>query len=491
MKFLPVLCLYLLASLSLQARDLPAYRVGDVADADIITPVALDVVDTAATTALRSARAKQYPAIFRSLATTNDLSQAFLTAFARSRTNFLAEMATEFHATTLDRSAVNSPDFDRLVTAFGVKHKDFPVPAFLAAEWARGGNGQAIRESSLAALLRIANRPICPDVVPQGFVIGETVRLVPVAALDEKLSFETVQLGQLLPATGLTTLSNAQALFRRDFPAGQQLFARALAAYLQPNCFPDVPFTQLTRGSAVYQLVVADHFDAGDTIIRQGGTIDAGIAAALAALNDKLKSISPPPVAAPVAVEKVQPAAPPPTAAPVMVSQPVASRAPKPPLPPRLRHQGVIVALAGASVAALAVAGWQFMRERRRVRAPRETAQAPLPFPDAAQADLTPQVAQAVREAVQQELASQRRELLRAQQAATDEIAALVRRLDELQVPMQQRLQTYEGRIQLLEKELALRNEENRELLQAKLEIVRRQLQTEQAAALVPPITAA
>jgi hypothetical protein len=98
-------------------------------------------------------------------------------------------------------------------------------------------------------------------------------------------------------------------------------------------------------------------------------------------------------------------------------------------------------------------------------------------------------VAQAVREAVQQELASQRRELLVAQQAATEEIAALVRRLDELQVPMQQRLQTYEGRIQELEKELTLRNEENRELLKLKIEMISRQLATERAS-LAPPITA-
>jgi hypothetical protein len=526
MKFLPILCLYLLASLALQARDLAAYRVGDVADADIITPVALEVVDPAATAALRSARARQYPAIFRSLTpATNDLTQAFLAAFARGRTNFLAEMAVEFPAATPDHSAIDSPDFDRLVTAFGVEHRDFPVPDSLAAEWARGGDGQAMRDSILAALLRAANRTIRPDVLPQGFIIGETVRLVPVAALDEKLPFETVQSGQLLPAAGLITVSNAQALFRREFPDGQQLFARALAAYLQPNCFPDAPFTQLTRGSAVYQLVVAEHFDAGDVLVRQGGTIDARIAAAVAALSDKLKSMPPPPspavapvvvqkvqpappaaapvavptvqlapaAAAPVSVPKVQPATPAPirAAAPVLISPPVASPPAKPPLPSRLRHRGIIFSLAGASIAALAVACWQFVRERRRVGAPAAAAQTPLPSPDAAKADLSPHVALAVREAVQQELASQRRELLRSQQAATDEIAALVRRLDELQVPMQQRLQTYENRIQLLEKELALRNEENRELLQAKLEVVRRQLQTEQAAALVPPVTAA
>jgi hypothetical protein len=512
MKFLLILWFYLLASLALPARDLAAYRVGDVADADIITPVALDVEDTAATAALRSARAQQYPAIFRSLTPdTNDLTQAFLAAFARGRTDFLADMAADFPAATLDHSAISSPDFDRLVTAFGVEHKDFPVPDFLAAEWARGGDGQAIRESILAALLRAESRLIRPDALPEGFIIGETVRLVPVAALDEKIAFETVQDGQLLPAAGLTTVSNAQALFRRDFPAGQQLFARALAAYLQPNCFPDVAFTQLTRGSAVYQLVVAEHFDAGDVLVRQGGTIDARIAAAVAALSDKLKSMPapPPPAASPVAVQKVQsaspavapvpvhkvqpaPPAPPPAVAPVVVSPPVASLTAKPPLPSRLRHRGIIFSLAGASLAALAVAGWQFVRERRRAAgSPQTMAQAPLPTPDATQADLSPHVALAVREAVQQELASQRRELLRSQQAATDEIAALVRRLDELQVPMQQRLQTYENRIQLLEKELALRNEETRELLQAKLDLVRHQLQTEQAAALVPPITAA
>ena len=104
MKFLLILWFYLLASLALPARDLAAYRVGDVADADIITPVALDVEDTAATAALRSARAQQYPAIFRSLTPdTNDLTQAFLAAFARGRTDFLADMAADFPAATLER----------------------------------------------------------------------------------------------------------------------------------------------------------------------------------------------------------------------------------------------------------------------------------------------------------------------------------------------------------------------------------------------------
>jgi len=91
---------------------------------------------------------------------------------------------------------------------------------------------------------------------------------------------------------------------------------------------------------------------------------------------------------------------------------------------------------------------------------------------------------------VQQELAAQRRDLLLTQQAATEEISALVRRLDAVQMPMQQRLRTYEERIQALEKELALRNEENRELLKVKIDMLGRQMAAERAGSAVSTITA-
>ncbi len=92
---------------------------------------------------------------------------------------------------------------------------------------------------------------------------------------------------------------------------------------------------------------------------------------------------------------------------------------------------------------------------------------------------LVPVVAQAVKEAVIQELAAQRRELLRVQENAAMELVAMIRRLDALQAPLQDRLRAYESRIQELEKELAARTEENHELLKLKIEMLRRQLETE------------
>ncbi len=92
---------------------------------------------------------------------------------------------------------------------------------------------------------------------------------------------------------------------------------------------------------------------------------------------------------------------------------------------------------------------------------------------------LAPLLAQAVKEAVVQELAAQRRELLRVQENAAMELVAMIRRLDSLQAPLQDRMRAYESRIQELEKELAARTEENQELLKLKIEMLRRQLETE------------
>ena len=55
----------------------------------------------------------------------------------------------------------------------------------------------------------------------------------------------------------------------------------------------------------------------------------------------------------------------------------------------------------------------------------------------------------------------------------------LMHRLNELHAPLQNRLNAYESRIQELERELAARTEENRELLKLKIDLLRQQLEAE------------
>jgi hypothetical protein len=109
----------------------------------------------------------------------------------------------------------------------------------------------------------------------------------------------------------------------------------------------------------------------------------------------------------------------------------------------------------------------------------------PLPPPrvntllNAAQPNLEPHLVAALKDAIVQELAAQRRELLAGQQAAAAELTELARRLEAVQTPMLERLRAYEQRISELENELGEQTKENRELLKLKIEMIRNQLEVE------------
>ena len=94
-------------------------------------------------------------------------------------------------------------------------------------------------------------------------------------------------------------------------------------------------------------------------------------------------------------------------------------------------------------------------------------------------AALREKVMESLKETVVQHLATERRELLNAHEAAASEIVELIRRMDKAQAPLHERLRAYETRIQELEKALAARSEENRELLKLKIELTKQQFEAE------------
>jgi len=111
----------------------------------------------------------------------------------------------------------------------------------------------------------------------------------------------------------------------------------------------------------------------------------------------------------------------------------------------------------------------------------------PLPPPsvnsllNSVQSSLEEHLVEALKGAVVQELASQRRELLAAQQQAAAELTELARRLEAAQTPLIERLRAYEQRIQDLERELSEQSKENRELLKLKIEMTKQQFEAERA----------
>jgi hypothetical protein len=477
-SYLRLACaLALFCAAGLHAKDLAAYQVGDTAAENITTPVALDVIDTAATAARKSAEALKTPAIFRSYPDgfiTNAMAAELAAAFAANRSNFLTALNAEFSTALLDSNTIASARFAGFLADFNGKSQAFPVDARLAASWAGGDAGLDTEHHFLAALLQMTHRAIRADDLPDGFVLGDTLMLVPASSPGEPLTLaEAEPHGKRITQNNMTPITRLQMLFRRTFPEDQQNLARALSVFFKPNCTADTNLTQQARDRDVRELVVVDHYDAGQMIVQRGATIDLKTKAALVALNEKLM---PDQLSRQIAAAREQAQQ---QQLQIQREHDAALELQNQAQKIRTRNEWLVAALAAVSV--VSVAAGFFVWKQSRSRRLNNLLPARAGQSNIIQTELAPQLAKVIKEALVQELAAQRHELLSAQQCAAAEIADLVRRLDRLQAPMHERLQIYETQIQKLEKELAVRTEENRELLKMKIEMIRHQLESERA----------
>ena len=83
-----------------------------------------------------------------------------------------------------------------------------------------------------------------------------------------------------------------------------------------------------------------------------------------------------------------------------------------------------------------------------------------------------------MRDKLIEKLVLQRSALLDVQQAAALEVAELEERLENIHAPLHDRLRAYEKRIIELEGELTAKGEENRTLTEARISLVKQQLET-------------
>jgi len=90
---------------------------------------------------------------------------------------------------------------------------------------------------------------------------------------------------------------------------------------------------------------------------------------------------------------------------------------------------------------------------------------------------LLPHIARLLKDKLVSKLLSHRSHLLDTQEKAAADVAELEERLAKLHAPLQDRLRAYEQRIYELEKELAQKGEENRELIKAKIQLTKEHLE--------------
>ena len=96
-------------------------------------------------------------------------------------------------------------------------------------------------------------------------------------------------------------------------------------------------------------------------------------------------------------------------------------------------------------------------------------------------ARLTEHLTRLLGQSVVQRLLSQRGHLIKTQEAAAVQTEELEQRLEKVQTDMQERFGAYEERIAELEKELAAAEEQNRDLIRAKIAIAREELERARA----------
>ncbi|HEU5125216.1 MAG TPA: hypothetical protein VFW05_14270 [Verrucomicrobiae bacterium] len=457
---------------SLPASSAPEYRLGDEAAEDIITPVPLAVIDSEATEALQRREARRVPVIYRFYPhALDEVEAAFHSTFVRTRSNFVDAVRTRFSKETLNADDTESKSFQRLLRDFQKQNLLFPVSPQLARIWARGESDEELEAPLIERLREAMKAYVRADTAPKDIWVGSTIHLISIAdneVLDEGLVKER---GFNVAKTNFVSVTRTKNDLLNQFPIEDRAIAKYVASFIKPNCLMEADLIRELRGRRTEGLRVTNQYRAGEVIVRRGQVIDPKMLAALKQLESQVGYNASAKsgfarlgwifwsIAGFVAAGVV---------AFVLVWRAAKRRARAALLPMAFSANGLTVNSPGDTAAEIA---WRERALHAEQRA--DQAQAIV------RAGLVGQLAQWMAGRMTQSLVSQRAELLATQQRAAMEMAEMAERLEKIHAPLQERLQAYEQRIADLEKELTLKNEENRELIRAKIEILRKQWEIE------------
>ena len=463
-------------ALPLRAASLPDYKLGDVALDDVVTPVPLLVVNPEASEALKQKVAAQVHFIVRHTPHTSSEVEAELRAsLSQTRAAFMTAFQAVLEGRAPRPTDLDSPLFATIVREFsrGLP-KDFPLEK-LAALWVRGLGEDAGWEELGQPLREVMAQPIVENRTDNPLPGTQPVRVLPVKSVTEPPSaVELENGGVVMPSARVLSLWRARRLVETHFGLDNEDMGRFAAGFVRANAYPDAALTEVARAQRMDGVTVNDTYDAAQVIIRKGQTIDRKALSALAVLREKSM----------IGTLQTQ----------LQQEQSVAGLID--------RQTQWIAGGLGIMVVGVIVILW-------RLRARPSTALVPLPsgsfgvftdvrgLPDGAGREWRDRALVAeqkvertheairsgvlgwMREKVMQTLFRHRAELLSSQQKAEAEMRELEHRLEQLQTPLQDRISAYEDRIEQLERDLAAKGEENRELIGARISVVRQQLRVE------------
>ncbi len=450
----------------------PDYKLGDIAKEDVITPVGLLVVNPEATEILKQKVSQQVQFIVRQTTPSAGEAEAELREnIAAARRNFLAALQRALNGRPPVEADLDSPAFATTIRDVARESaKDLPLDN-LAPLWGRGASDVAFVESLLQPVREVMAQPIVASKTDTSFPAGQSLRLIPLKTTGEVPDVRVLEnAGQIVSVGKIISLWRARRLVEASFPIGQEQLGRFAASFVRTNAYPDPGLTEILRAKRMEGITVNDTYEAAQVIVRQGQAIDRKALGALAAMREKSL------------IGTLQ--------TKLEQEQTVAGQT--------TQQTKWIVASLGLLCLVLVGILWRLSA--------RPAPSLPLAWADPAQAALPGGEGDAtwrgrallaegkaerahdairsgvlgwMRDKIFRTLFQQRAELLSVQQKAQSEMGELEQRMEQLQTPLQERIDAYEKRIAELETELTAKGEENRELLGARIRVTRQRLSQE------------
>lgn len=472
----------LAAALLLAAGPAPGagtdYKLGDIAAEDIVTPVPLLVVNPEATEALRQKVAQQVLFVVRHTPqSAAEAERELQERVAQARTIFAETLQQELGGRLPRTTDLGDAPYARVLARLGRESlQGLPLDQ-LAPVWLRYESDAALVRSLLQPLREVMAQPIVANKADTVMPTTQPVRLLPMRSLTEPpTAAELEQAGVTVPAAKVLGLWRARRLVETHFPAGQEALGKFAATFVRVNSAPDADLTRLMRERRIEGVTANDTYEAAQVIVRKGQPIDRRALGALAAMREKsmigtlqTKLAQEQAVAVQITSQTKWIAA---GLGLVCVALAVILWR------LRSRPSAALVPVAGAP--SLEGPDWRALPPGGEEDAAwRSRALVAEGKAERAHQALRSGVIGWMREKIFQTLFRQRAELLTVQQRAEAEMRELEQRLEHLHAPLQERIGAYEKRIAELEKELAEKGEENRQLIGARIAVAREHLDTE------------
>lgn len=415
-----------------------SYLVGDIAQKDILAPRRISVVDRVETDAEREKQSGKIPLVFRFNPAVSDQTLGKLsTEFVFAREKFLDAIEASFKTRTLTTNDFKKPRFNTAYKSLQ-ENTSFPVSKDLAKAWALGD----AKEEYLIELglklrlttdqyLRQGGLPPLPK--------GGSTQLRILLGTEPNPSGEALkQQSHLIRRTNSIMVWKARNVLLSSFPREDRAVAKFLTNLITANCVFDAELTGKIQAEKTNSIWILAPYEAGQVIVKAGQKIDAKSQAALDGLN---------------------------------IQKPVVAT---------LRLKEILLWTLAGLCCLGAIAIW--IRSAFRARQNPAGASNVLVLPsqhvnDELRAHLIPHLVRGLMNRLVRGLITQRSELIRTQETGTEQLADLEQRLDQINHRLQTRQAAYEQRIAELEKELAAAEEENRELIRAKIREARQNLE--------------